>query len=652
MSELGRGSSGNSDNFVGRSSCPLFGSSMFDFWKNVVGGHSRISKSADNKAAEAGSDADFMASEAQASRVDSSRSVEDGSQVGEVADPRTVSKIGAPTQVQVDIALYSVVTRSSAAREERLVLRRTVSGTGASKSGNQVEELWVSGAHQTVASALCGLRELSGVFEHVMLGKVVKEMPGMSSPDAEVLKNLQQMRVGNGSSVGCIERLFNYSGVVKEVDNQLLLVDADVRSAPGSITAREAWSLITGIIDRQRLQMTESRSTGDAERSLGARAAGIARSLDSDIAHARIRLEQEQRWRRIENTQLEPQPGHYLDGLKTPDYSSAVWSYWERRPTEIATDIDDLKKREIDEEIDSVVVTLIDVEGAQVGENNEQINLFSYRLDPQIDLYAVLRQPEVQMAFAEYAVAPGDEEKRQAAISSLQSAHARQQTDWQVRKQEDVIRHSESGSVSWLRGTVIFSDCRGIQVGNYLMQRNTFTYTLAPTVNANELLCAYPYLVEAIVDYSCGLDGLTARAIQHGMANAVSGIAETVLMRTQGAGQRAMVTATYHHEVGLSVGDHNSQQDTIDVTSTISKTIRRVLEEEKHKQDRKLEKTLEAKLEAPDDTMDYPSRGIDRPSRGIDRPSPRIDPPSRGIDRPSPRIDPPSRGMDYPSIGF
>ena len=508
-------------------------------------------KSADKEGVEAGSGADFVASEAEASKVDSSRTVEEGSGVGEVDDPRTVSKIGAPTQVQVDIALYSVVTRNSTAREERLVLGRTVSATGDDNSRNQVEELWVSDTHRSVQSALCGLRELGGVFEHLMLGKVVNEVPGMSLPDVEVLKNLQQMRAGNGSSVRGVERLFNYSGAVKEVDNQLLLVDADVRTAPGSIAAREAWNLITGIIDRQRLQMTESRSAGDAEQSLGGREAGIARSFDSDVAQARIRLEQEDRWRRIENTRLEPQPSRYLDGLKTPDHSPAVWSYWERRPTEIATDIGDLKKREIDEELDSVVITLIGVDGAQVGENNEQINLFRYRLDPQIDLHAVLRQPEVQMAFAEYAVAPDDAEKRQAAIRSLVSARTRQQTDWQLDEQKDPIQHSESGSASWLLGTVVFSDCRGIQVGNYLMQRNTFTYALAPSVNANELLCAYPELVESIVDYSCGLGGLAARSIQQGMADAINGIAETSLMREPGTGQRAMVTATYRNEVGL-----------------------------------------------------------------------------------------------------
>jgi hypothetical protein len=55
-----------------------------------------------------------------------------------------------------------------------------------------------------------------------------------------------------------------------------------------------------------------------------------------------------------------------------------------------------------------------------------------------------------QIGVAEYAAAPDDAIKRLTAVRSLESARTRQQTDWQQDERKDPIRHSVSGSASWL----------------------------------------------------------------------------------------------------------------------------------------------------------------------------------------------------------
>lgn len=416
-----------------------------------------------------------------------------------------------PDFVLVDVVLYSVVTRGLESRSERLVLRRTVS-TEDDGSELWVEELWASaGDHASARATRQAVLSLREVARQLVLGEPITDVPGMAAPSRAALAKLGDLA---GGSDGRVEILVSYRGAVRDLTVRPILSAADVCSGPGFV-ARVARALIVDAIAALNLRPGSSGSPpGEPNLADDDPPVTPGQVLLDDIADAQVRLEQEHLWERLATAQLaNPDP----PDPPMPEVTGASWVTWERQTAEGATV---QAGGDIDPPLDGVVVTLIGVDGGQVGDHNEQTNLYCYRLNPQIDLRAVLAEPTVRIALAEFAASGGDPAKRDAAISALCTASTGGQSDWgEVHRVE--LRESGQETVSWLRGTVVISDCRGIQVGNHVRQFNTFAHVLAPRVDAGELMREHPDVVEAIVDYSVGAAGQSQHTVQQQLSAAV-----------------------------------------------------------------------------------------------------------------------------------
>lgn len=218
-----------------------------------------------------------------------------------------------------------------------------------------------------------------------------------------------------------------------------------------------------------------------------------------------------------------------------------------------------------------ITITAIHVRGAQIGEHNEQVNVFRYRIErPRLDLDEILRRAPVREAFAALAGRPDDTVLRRHAIRTLRSNAS---TGRSSNFDDDMHKTSfkqTSGRCSFLDGTVFISDCRGVQLGNHSQQRNTFTYCLTPSVATRDLLLGNRQLVEAIVDYSCGVDGKKRSAVEHGLSEAISTCAEGVSRNDPAKGLIVRPPAEGHLTIrdmdGVSAGREVTQRNTSDVS--------------------------------------------------------------------------------------
>jgi hypothetical protein len=482
--------------------------------------------------------------------------------------------------VGVDLVLYAVHSRlQSRARLARLVLRRTVFLAVSPDAETWVEELWL-GERTGAAELRPALRAaLAGRVAGLLLAQPV-ELPGLSPATAEQLGELTRLVDGRAS----VRYLAGCRGTIEGGPGRPDLTTAEVVGGPG-VTAHVARSLLrdavtdlglvptTPSIRAEPDEPTSSRvdpgpeagpESDDDPATAPAEQPGVRAELLRDLADARDRLDQADRWQRLADASLS------LSALPDtpPSAPGPEWSSTARDlPGPATLTADD------DPDEDCVIATFVGVDGGVVGEHPLQTNLFSYRLSPRIDLRQALRRAAVRAAFTAYArhaARPDADpqhcaELREQAVAALRTALPEGSTDWREGERPVGPRPTRtSESVPTLHGTVILQDCRAIQVGNHVRQFNTFGYVLAPDVDVGALLRAHPDVVEAIVDYACAVDGPNPRSIQRQLADAVCGLAEGDLLRPARSTAFAY-GATVHDTVGVMVASHGKQSDVASV---------------------------------------------------------------------------------------
>ncbi len=262
---------------------------------------------------------------------------------------------------------------------------------------------------------------------------------------------------------------------------------------------------------------------------------------------SRRHQEEERRWRSLRATGFEPDPRSDLGAAGFGARSPVRLSRWVRP-------VQELPATRRGGELDSVVVTFIGVEGAQIGHHNEQVNVRRYHLEPDIDLAAALRDERVRQAFTDYALNPGDPAGRREAVAALRAVRTGPATDWTVAEHEAVVTRETSGPAGLLPGTIVLTDCRGVQVGNHLRQYNTFTYVCAPSVATHDLFRRNPKLVEAVVDYACVPGTRGIGSVQRRLSDAVCGDAEKALAREPGSGRLPVRSMSVEGGQSLTMG--------------------------------------------------------------------------------------------------
>jgi RIP homotypic interaction motif len=474
------------------------------------------------------------------------------------------NEVGALDVAHIDLVLYSVVLRGPDGRAERLVLRRTVFVELDDDTEAWVEELWISDVHRCLRSTAQAVRAIGAVGTQLVLGKPLEAAPGMKLVTSATMPELAAAAATPG---GRVDLLVVLRGHLCDLTEERRLTSAEVSSA-ATFVGRVARELVVGAITALQLCHDDSGSSEETEAQPDVPHASVARqALTVDLGDAKVRLQQEELWARIAGARLAVvrQPAPAANATSEP-----VWLHWERQMTQgAALRVSTGAEPALDPAVDAVVAVFIGVEGGQIGDHNEQFNLFRYRLEPTIDLRAVLGHAPVQAALARFAASEGDPSEREAAIDAVRSARNGGRTDWgHGEPRVDPLPPPESGSFAWLSGTVVICDCRGIQVGNHLRQYNTFSSVLAPTIDACELFRENPDLVETIVDYACGGDGRTHRTVQDRLAEAVCGSADTALARPADSALHPY-GSTVCYDVGQMVGRDIRQHDVLDLAARV-----------------------------------------------------------------------------------
>lgn len=485
-----------------------------------------------------------------------------------------------PDLAFVDVVLYAILERGPAGRSERLVLRRAVFVDQPDGTEVAVEQLWTTSAYRSAMDALAVVRRLDAVAERLLLGRPVEMLPDWQPIGPNDVEELVDTVRRSGADV---ERLVGYRGAVRAVQDGGRLVRADVVSSTGGILTRPAHLIVTNAL-RDLLPMSDGSAgpTDEPEPADDQERLSAAGALLVDLDDARVAFAQRDRWEEITHGRLVTVDPHDrklsgVDGVEEP-----VYTRWQRVTADGVALTAGAGR---DPERDSVVVTLIGVDGAQVGDHNLQVNRFRCQVDPQIDLRALWHDRSVQTALAEFAASRGDPEKRQAAVDALCEAGERGHTTW-TPAEEHRVRLGGDGSVhTRLAGTVVLSDCRGVQIGDHVRQYNTFTSTISPDVKTGELLREHPEVVESIVDFACQTDATGRRDVERALNAAVCGDASGPLLREPGSGTLPWATFRRTDEIALSIGAHNRVQDDLDVTAAISRSITRALDAEQRSVD-------------------------------------------------------------------
>jgi hypothetical protein len=427
----------------------------------------------------------------------------------------------------VDVALHRLRTRTATGRVERVVLRRTVSTVLPDTSEARVEELWTSAPAAHVQPLLAVVRGIGGSARRVVLGEPVA-VPDLAPVTGPVVDELAEL-VDRTEGGGAVDRLLGFRGTVDVDGGTRTLAGGElVCPAPG-LLSRPVRSAFRRVI--AELGCTAAGEPGgDAQDGDGGEPDGgaapeppdVASALRTDLRAARTRDGQHALWRTVADARLGP-PVEAAAGVDVP---GPVFARWSRRTADGTSLVPPDGDRT---DLDSAAVTFVEITvgGLRLGERTRQLNLVRHRLDARIDLQAVLRQDEVRAAFAAYAAAGGtDPGLREAAVGALRAAGAAGETD----RRTDALGGASSGAVGWLGGTVVFADCRGIQVGNELRQYTTVTCTVAPTAHTAALLRDHPDLVESIVAYACRIDGTPRSEVQRRLHAAVCGSADEDLV--------------------------------------------------------------------------------------------------------------------------
>jgi hypothetical protein len=135
--------------------------------------------------------------------------------------------------------------------------------------------------------------------------------------------------------------------------------------------------------------------------------------------------------------------------------------------------------------------------GVQIGDGNWQDNFYIWDVKtPPIDLAKCLESTDVRPVVRALAADPTDRAARQNLLRKIapEPLLGAPTTKLQVSQ---LGRPGVIPSDSPLIGTLFL---RGLQVGDGNIQRNTFTYAVAPTADADGLLRENPKLAKALID--------------------------------------------------------------------------------------------------------------------------------------------------------
>ena len=204
-----------------------------------------------------------------------------------------------------------------------------------------------------------------------------------------------------------------------------------------------------------------------------------------------------------------------------------------------------------------------EVRGILIGSGNRQENLYIWTVEmPPIDLAERLKSADVRTAVQALAADPADSVARQHLLSKIAPEHwlSAPTTKLQVAQ---LGRPGVSTSDSPL-GT-LFLRVSGLQVGDGNIQRNEFTYAVAPTADAADLLRAHPKLAKALIDCAFPDEGsgdvatvnaALRDALEHAKVVPNDNIGRTEHREMPGPGE----VLRLRNIDGVSVGSGSSQQ--------------------------------------------------------------------------------------------
>lgn len=224
-------------------------------------------------------------------------------------------------------------------------------------------------------------------------------------------------------------------------------------------------------------------------------------------------------------------------------------------------------------------ILLVELSGAQVGDENRQLNVYVRTIeDPKVDFESLMTDSDVAAALARLAATPGDADLRQAAVDALAGVQ-RSAADW-TEAYAGTGTAAMSPGASNLDGTVAVVRSRGVQVGDGQYQENTIVHTVSPEVAATVLL-ENPDVVNGLLDVaSAPGDATAAAAFERAVGAAlVADLAcsaaarrgHGTVYRPPGSGR----TLRVQNAAGVSVGNRVSQKTEFAQTAYIGRKVRR-----------------------------------------------------------------------------
>lgn len=144
-------------------------------------------------------------------------------------------------------------------------------------------------------------------------------------------------------------------------------------------------------------------------------------------------------------------------------------------------------------------LTLSDVRGVMIGDDNHQINRFDITVrDAEFDLERVLARPEVRSAMDDVVMNPGDEGLRAAWINAL--AHPGWFVSWHPARL--MVRDPGAMPSAGFLATLLGINVNTI-VGDGRRQTNRFTYIASSLPEAQDLLAGNVELARAVAGLIC-----------------------------------------------------------------------------------------------------------------------------------------------------
>ncbi|MFF7947393.1 RIP homotypic interaction motif-containing protein [Streptomyces griseorubiginosus] len=152
-------------------------------------------------------------------------------------------------------------------------------------------------------------------------------------------------------------------------------------------------------------------------------------------------------------------------------------------------------------------LVLMDCQGAQVGEHNRQINVYTYRLEnPEVDFAEILKRADVQEALMKVIENPDDVWLRRRAVNLVRGGswrwHRHDVIDLGPREPGESAGESVTDLYRFASaGAVVVSNCRNVQIGDHNIQRNKHLLVYRrSSVNTVELLDKAPRIAASLVD--------------------------------------------------------------------------------------------------------------------------------------------------------